>query len=141
MTTDDKVPTPEAARLWGCSRKRFLEQMAESGVEPEVRHRPHPHGGSSRIYYWHPAEVLRARAEHKLQQSERRVEFWRNRPKPGTKSYRRARTLARSTRQDTERLKTLHRLAARNGVTVEKLPIDPEVLAWYRSLPQSKRSV
>ena len=136
---DDRVATTEAAKLWGCSRRMFLSEMAEAGVEPEVRQRPHPHGGFCRVYYWHPSDVLRVRAEHKLAKAERRLHVWKNRPKPGTKPFRRASTLARASLHEFNRLRILQRVAKREGTTVQKLVIDKGLQDWYRSLPPKHR--
>ena len=133
MTTDDRISTREAARLWGCSIQSIHLLMRRYFVRPDVRWVPNKHGGFHREYFWRPADVLRVRAEHKLWLMERPRKL--KPPKKGTRRHARATAMAKVTLQEGQRLKILQRVAERQGITVEKLCVDKGLEAWYRSLP------
>jgi hypothetical protein len=134
MTTDvDLVNTQTAARLYGCKSNSLTSAMRRAGVSPEVRMRPHPHGGGCRTYWWHPLDVLRVRAERKLRQVQAQLAFkHRKRPKDGTKRANRSRVLAIQGRAEFERRKILQRVAARKGVSVEQLVQEKGIQRYYR---------
>ena len=136
-TDDDRIPTREAAKLYGCSVQNIHLLMRRYFVRPDVRYVPNKHGGLHREYFWRPADVLRVRAEHKLWLMERP-----RKPKPpkvGTRRHARATAMAKVTLQEGQRLKILRRVAKRNGTTVEKLCVDKGLGDWYRLLPAKHR--
>ena len=133
MDTDDRIPTREAARLWGCSIQSIHLLMRRYFVRPDVRWVPNKHGGFHREYFWRPADVLRVRAEHKLWLVERHRRPAA--PKKGTRRHARSTAMAKVTRQETQRLKILQRVAKREGTAVAKLCVDKGLGEWYRLLP------
>lgn len=137
MRDDDRIPTREAARLWGCSIQSIHLLMRRYFVCPDVRWVPNKHGGVHREYYWRPDTVLRVRAEHKLWLVERHRRP--TAPKKGTRRHARSTAMAKVTRQETQRLKILQRVAKREGTTVAKLCVDKGLGEWYRLLPTKHR--
>lgn len=59
-TTDALLSTRDAAMLWGCKSRGFSQRMARWGFQAVVRPGTTYRGGRS--YWWHPADVMRARA-------------------------------------------------------------------------------
>lgn len=54
------ISTRDAAALWGCASRGFSQRMARWGFRAVVRPGTTHHGGRS--HWWHPADVMRARA-------------------------------------------------------------------------------
>lgn len=155
MTDDDRISTREAARLWGCSVQNIHLLMRRYFVRPDVRWVPNGgihllavrnpvrrevrQGGVHREYYWRPDTVLRVRAEHKLWLVERHRRP--TAPKKGTRRHARSTAMAKVTRQETQRLKILQRVAKREGTTVAKLCVDKGLGEWYRLLPTKHKEI
>ena len=107
------VSTDLAAKIWGCSPRYLLNVMAVYGIEPvkEYYQTEKKHGTK---YLWNPAAVLQVRAAHVLKKEVRQ------RP-PQTMETKMVRKLSKA---ETDRQKMLAKIAARHGITVEKLRID-----------------
>jgi len=58
--TDALLSSRDAAAFWGCQARGFTQRMAQWGFAPVVRPGTTRHGGRS--HWWHPADVMKARA-------------------------------------------------------------------------------
>ena len=122
MTDDNLLSSMDAAKLYGCTHNHLTDVMRASGVVPVVRYRPHPHGGSCRLFYWHPSDVLRARAERRVRQLENYEAFRKRKPRKVGKKRREAeQTLRRASMAERTRRKILQRIAQRDGRDVKEL--------------------
>lgn len=107
------VETKDAAKIWGCSPSHLRTVMQAYGVEP-VREYVKTSTRGGVLYLWNPAAVLQIRKVHAL------VKATRER-RPALPIVREQR---RVTKLETDRQKLWERIAARHGITVEKLRID-----------------
>lgn len=105
------VGTADAATIYGVHPRTFLRRMRLAGVAPLMTTEYGSLGGKK--YWWRPVELLRARAERKLNPPKRQPSR--------TRDYRTAALKAQRTRNEQYRNKKLAPLAEARGLTIPEL--------------------
>lgn len=129
----EEVSSVEAAQSMGYSNAHFLNLMRKYGVTPKRVYQ----SGCRVAKFWNPAVIRQVKAAHRLSQMHKRHA---RQDKRMAKDRELAKHQRRATRQETERLKILQRVAKREGITVKELAIAKGLQEWYRSLPPKLRT-